>query len=135
MSYGERQLTCDKDSVSDGRNKVVLIIDDDEGIRFLAKFAIERSGYKVFIASNGQEGLNLLGTIPRPGIILLDLMMPIMDGWSFLDEIESDARWRKIPVVVLTAFPVESNSVRGKQIVNKPVELRLLLQAVQSYCQ
>lgn len=115
--------------------KTVLIVDDDEAIRFLFKFALERKGYRAFIASNGQEGLELLAVIPRPDMILLDLMMPIMDGWTFLEAIESDERWRTIPLLILTAFPVDSAAVKGKLIFHKPVELHRLLEAVDNCCE
>ena len=76
MSCCDRDLRHENHDLEsrDNLRKTILIVDDDEAIRFLFKFAIERNGYKVFSASNGKEGIDLLSSIPKPCLILLDLM-------------------------------------------------------------
>jgi DNA-binding response OmpR family regulator len=80
----------------------VLIVEDDTALRELLRRMLEREGYAVLEAEHGRAALDRLrdGT---PGIILLDLMMPVMDGFEFLVELRREDAWRGIPVIVLTA--------------------------------
>lgn len=84
----------------------ILIVDDDEGIRSSLEAILTFEGYKVMEATNGKEAfdaLTKLGPTQAPGLILLDLMMPIMDGKTFLKNIQlSDLEWLKaLPIVVI----------------------------------
>jgi CheY-like chemotaxis protein len=80
----------------------VLVVDDDDIMRRGVLQALEREGWKVGEADNGRAGLERLGEA-LPDVIVLDLMMPEMDGFEFLDELRKRAEWRHIPVVVVTA--------------------------------
>jgi signal transduction histidine kinase/CheY-like chemotaxis protein/HAMP domain-containing protein len=80
----------------------VLLIEDDDATRALIRPALEREGWAVVEAENGRVGLDRVAA-RRPDIILLDLMMPEMDGFEFLAELRSSAEWRDIPVIVITA--------------------------------
>jgi signal transduction histidine kinase/CheY-like chemotaxis protein len=82
----------------------VLVIDDDPEIRTLTRQMLERTGLTVGEAVNGAEGLAWLAANPLPAIILLDLMMPVMDGFEFLDRMQQNDLWSGIPVVVVTAM-------------------------------
>jgi CheY-like chemotaxis protein len=84
------------------RDRPVLIVEDDTALRELLRRMLEREGYAVVEAEHGRAALDRLreGT---PGIILLDLMMPVMDGFEFLVELRREDAWRGIPVIVLTA--------------------------------
>jgi len=84
------------------RDLPVLVVDDDVGFRELMRRVLEREGYTVTEADNGRAGLAELGA-QMPGVILLDLMMPEMDGFEFLDELRRHEAWRAIPIVVITA--------------------------------
>src|SRR5437870_2371426 len=87
-----------------GRAHTVLVVDDDEGIRFALSDTLEDVGYRVVVAKDGVEALaKLRGPEERPCVILLDLMMPAMDGWTFRHEQRRDPAIAEIPVVVLTA--------------------------------
>jgi CheY-like chemotaxis protein len=112
----------------------ILIVEDDQSIRETFKLALEVEGYTVFTASNGKEGLELLPQMPRPCLILLDLMMPVMDGWGFVDALDKSVALASIPVVVVTAFNEKAKSIRAKQIIKKPVDLDLLFVIVKQYC-
>ncbi|HXE29582.1 MAG TPA: PAS-domain containing protein [Stellaceae bacterium] len=82
----------------------VLLIDDDPEIRAMTRQMLERMGMTVAEAGNGEEGLAWLEANQLPSIILLDLMMPVMDGFEFLDRMQQNDGWAGIPVVVVTAM-------------------------------
>jgi PAS domain S-box-containing protein len=83
----------------------VLVVEDDETTRELLRAMLEKEGLAVTEARNGVEGLARLGAM-RPGLILLDLMMPQMDGFEFCQEVKSHPQWQDIPIVVMTAKDV-----------------------------
>ena len=86
----------------------VLIIDDDEGIRVALAEILELFGYHVAVAADGQEGVELLEVGLEPNAIILDLMMPRMDGWTFLSRLRQDPKFQEVPVVVTSAVASES---------------------------
>jgi CheY-like chemotaxis protein len=114
--------------------KTVLIVEDDEAIRETMQCALELRGYSVFAAANGTEGIDLLAEIPRPCVILLDLMMPVMDGWDFVAALERNAALAAIPVVVVTAFGEQAESIKASAVLSKPVALDNLYTTVFEYC-
>ena len=79
-----------------------LLVDDDEIVRRSVRQALEPIGWKVTEAENGQVAVDAI-TAARPDVIILDLMMPKMDGFEFLDELRRRSDWQGIPVVVITA--------------------------------
>jgi CheY-like chemotaxis protein len=120
------------------KEKKILIVEDDPEIRDALTEILEFEGYQVAIAKNGKEGIDYLRTFPSPSLILLDFMMPIMNGQQFLEAKKEDPGISQIPVVILSADnAVEQKakiSERG-QFLKKPVELDHLLDIVNSYCQ
>jgi CheY-like chemotaxis protein len=82
----------------------VLVVDDDPLIRDTITEILEESGYRVATAAHGKDALNLLQQGPRPDAIILDLMMPVMDGWQFLDAKARDEAIRAVPVLIHTAY-------------------------------
>ena len=84
------------------RDLPVLVVDDDPDFRELARRLLGREGYTVIEAENGRAALARLGDA-TPGVILLDLMMPEMDGFDVVAAIQGNAAWRAIPIVVITA--------------------------------
>jgi CheY-like chemotaxis protein len=113
----------------------ILLIDDEDAIRQVLSLALEFEGYQVFTASNGEEGLRTLQRIPRPDLILLDLMMPVMDGWEFLEAIKKDTAFSDIPVVIVTASR-KSDEIKGAAaVIEKPVGLNELFRVAGRYCQ
>jgi two-component system, chemotaxis family, chemotaxis protein CheY len=117
--------------------KTVLVVDDDRDIREVLTDALEAEGYRVVTAADGQEALDWLRSGARPCIILLDLMMPKMDGIQFRTEVLNDAELACIPVVVLSADPsaiVAAKSLSFAGSLRKPVPLEALLAAVHAHC-
>jgi signal transduction histidine kinase/CheY-like chemotaxis protein len=87
---------------------VVLVVDDEAESRILARRHLDRLGWDVAEAEDGAGALSWLSQHPRPAMILLDLVMPGMNGFAFLETIANHADWRDIPVVILTAMPLGS---------------------------
>lgn len=115
----------------------ILIVEDDDDIReILAEMLID-TGYQVVTARNGREGLeHLRASSPPPALVLLDLMMPVMDGWQLRKEMLSDPALAGIPVVVISgAADVETTSatLEAQRILTKPVKWPVLLESVKTY--
>ena len=112
----------------------VLVIDDDEMIQESLREVLLDEGYEVLLAQNGVDALAKLKQGPPPTVILLDLMMPVMDGWQFRAEQKKDPALARIPVIVITAA---GNAVRASVdadlFMTKPVRLEDLLAAVGRY--
>jgi CheY-like chemotaxis protein len=114
--------------------KKILIIEDDEGIRDSIRDILELKNYQVECASNGEEGIQALRRGRLPDVILLDLMMPIKDGFQFRLEQQQDPVLGSIPVVVLTA---DAHILQNKEKLNcemyitKPFDLETILQAIE----
>lgn len=91
----------------------ILIAEDDEQIRFLLNFALEREGFTINQATNGKEAIEQLKAMKQPKLALLDVMMPYIDGISVLKEIRNSDNWKDVPVVMLTAKSQESDIVQA----------------------
>jgi len=112
----------------------ILLVEDDRDSREGLAFVLEDGGHTVAVASNGREALNLLDNGLRPAVILLDLMMPVMNGWEFLEERRRRPPIAAIPVVVLTAAAIDQKlHDLGVEWMRKPVDGDRLLEAVKSY--
>ena len=110
--------------------KRVLIVDDDPDIRELLFTALEDDGFEVVPAGNGQEALAIIRTF-RPDVIVLDLMMPVMDGWQFANELRArDEGDEDIPIVLLSAardLATHAKDLAAADIIEKPFDLAELL--------
>ncbi|HYG76238.1 MAG TPA: response regulator [Planctomycetota bacterium] len=116
--------------------KTILIIEDDVDIRDALTQILEFEGYDIASASNGKEALDVLRNSARPGLILLDLMMPVMDGWQFRAEQQQDKRLADIPVVIVSAdgrIFQKATAIGAAGYLRKPVELEVLLNTVQRH--
>ena len=111
----------------------ILVVDDDADIRAILGMVLTAEGHEVETAADGLAGLARLRGGPRPALILLDLMMPQLDGEGFLRELRSDPRTAGVPVVILSGHPAGGRmaSDLGAGFLAKPVELVELLGAVQ----
>jgi CheY-like chemotaxis protein len=114
----------------------ILVVDDDEDIRSVLSDVLEAEGCAVTTAAHGRQALDRLSdSRDLPGLILLDLMMPVMDGPSFLAALQTDCTLSKIPVVVISAYQKIAESLDGiSGILRKPFELTDLLHHAERYC-
>jgi CheY-like chemotaxis protein len=122
------------DAPNDMDSSLILVVDDDPSIRDLLRLILEMDGFKIETASHGREALELLQRIPRPNMILLDLMMPIMDGWQFHAALKEDPVLRDIPVVVITAYSRHEIEMPSTEILPKPIEFSRLRELTLKYC-
>jgi CheY-like chemotaxis protein len=113
----------------------ILLIEDEVDIRTILKDALEWEGYCVYTASNGKEGIEILSEIPAPGLILLDLMMPVMNGWEFADALEAHRVYADIPIVTLSAFSDPKKVLRVNGSITKPVDFDVLFALVRKHCE
>jgi CheY-like chemotaxis protein len=114
----------------------ILLVEDDAGIRETLKDVLEDQGYEVVTADNGQAGLERLREIGKPSLILLDLMMPVMNGEEFLSAVRENQDLASIPVVAVSAWPKEAMRLRGgtRAFIEKPISLKRLLAIVEGLC-
>jgi CheY-like chemotaxis protein len=112
----------------------VLIVEDDGAIRESIAEMLTDDGIMVLEAENGREALELLGRLGEPPrLILLDLMMPVMDGWTFRSRQLADPRLASIPVVILSAsqgLPAQANELHINEFLRKPFDGAALLDAI-----
>jgi CheY-like chemotaxis protein len=111
----------------------LLVIDDDEAIRTALAELLELCGYSVAVAADGQEGVELLEYGLAPRAIVLDLMMPRMDGWTFLARLRRDPRFRDLPVVVTSAVAMDGPPGADASL-QKPFDVGELDRAVARLC-
>jgi CheY-like chemotaxis protein len=90
----------------------VLVIDDEPDVRWLLRLSLERVGHEVLLAEDGLRGV-AMAQKQRPDAIVLDLMMPVMDGYGVLQALEKDERTARVPVVVLTAKAIPEEEDRA----------------------
>jgi len=111
----------------------ILVVEDDAGVRAVLADALDLEGFEVRLAANGRDALGVLGRW-RPDLILTDLDMPIMDGWSLRDELHRRADLAHIPVIVLSAALWDRDkhdSLGAVEFMAKPFELDALLATIR----
>ena len=108
----------------------VLVVEDDDDIRSLLAELLEEEGYEVVSAADGRQGLDRAHERP-PDLILLDLMMPVMNGWEFREEQRRDPVLAGVPVVVVSA--AARASIDASQVLTKPFSVDDLLEAVERH--
>jgi len=120
-------------------SKVVLLVEDDEDNRDLVAFVIARSRMDVelMLAENGQEALDKSFAKP-PDLILMDMQMPVMDGWNAVPILKADDRTKNIPIIAFTAQAKPEDRVRAREMgcidyYSKPMDPEELLALVQKY--
>lgn len=116
--------------------KKVLIVDDDLDLQDIVKNALEIEGYDVLVANNGKEGLEVLSKNAGDiSCIILDLMMPIMDGTEMLEKVRKDPKLAEIPVIISTAKgSVDQKNIDNSQaVIKKPMKIDVLYNAVSKY--
>src|SRR5437899_820311 len=114
----------------------ILIIEDERGLTDVLTYNLEREGYEVSVAHDGQEGLRK-AQMQLPDLILLDLMLPTLDGLEVCRELRAGERTRQVPILMLTAKSEETDQVVGFSLgaddyVTKPFSVKVLLQRIKA---
>ncbi len=113
----------------------VLIVEDDVDTREMLGRFLELEGFNVETAANGRQALDRLEAGPAASIIVLDLMMPVMDGWQFRREQARRESLANIPVIVVSAAGRDRmHQIDANAFVSKPVDLEELLARIDEYC-
>jgi len=109
----------------------VLVVDDEPDVAFLCRVNLEMEGYEVLTADDGQTAVEVVGA-EHPDAVLLDIMLPRLDGWSVLSAIRADPSTAEIPVVIMSAKPREGRSLEGAiEYIEKPFSRDQLVRAVR----
>lgn len=117
-----------------GKCKTILIVEDDDDIRNVMVDLLESEGYVTKAATNGKEALDVLGSMAKPCLVLLDMMMPIMNGRQFLDTIMADTLLAPIPVLIVSAVADKTNTEGSIGFLKKPIDIDVVLNVVSQYC-
>lgn len=115
----------------------MLIVEDDADLREMMAQLLTLEGFRAEAVANGREALNYLHQSPRPDLILLDLMMPIMDGWEFRKRQQQEPAIADVPVIVLTALDraqARAADLSGVDFLKKPLDFDRLLELVHRHC-
>jgi DNA-binding response OmpR family regulator len=112
----------------------ILVVDDQPDIRLMCRVNLQLEGYEVLEAPDGDAGLEMVRS-EKPDLILLDVMMPGLDGWQFMEALKADATTASIPVVMLTARVQREDEIRGwlsgaAEYLPKPFNPSLLTEVV-----
>jgi CheY-like chemotaxis protein len=112
--------------------RLVLIVEDEPSIREVIRDVLEDRGFRVMASTNGAEALRMLDSV-RPDVVVLDLLMPVMHGWTFMESYVEKTGGQPIPIVVVSvnpALPRSFNRFGVRQVVAKPFDVDALLDAV-----
>jgi CheY-like chemotaxis protein len=121
--------------VSVVKSCTVFVVEDDLDTRDMLGRFLELEGFHVELAANGKQALERLSAGVHPCVILLDLMMPVMDGWQFRREQVRDRGLAEIPVIVVSAAGKDRLAeIDANAYLSKPVDLEQLLERVSQYC-
>lgn len=102
--------------MNSGAKSVILLVEDDKFLRTLLADKLKREGLLVVVAENGQEALIKMKDQPRPHIVLLDLLLPVMDGFEVLRQMKADEDLRRMPVIVLSNLGQEEDIRKAKEL-------------------
>lgn len=119
-------------------SKKLLIVEDDRSLASVLEYNFESAGYEVFCAHDGQDGVNQARS-KNPDVIILDLMIPVVDGIEVCRQLRSESATRQTPIMMLTAKAEETDQLIGFSVgaddyVVKPFSVRVLLERVKSLC-
>jgi CheY-like chemotaxis protein len=113
----------------------ILIVEDDADLREMMAQLVSLEGYLASTVANGREALEYMHQHGAPKLILLDLMMPVMDGWEFRRQQRRDPMLAKVPVVVLSALDKgRAADLDATEFLKKPIDFDRLLELVHGYC-
>jgi CheY-like chemotaxis protein len=141
MLGGPHSMTSRSSSakaVEPSRLELILVVDDDPDCRDAVRTVLEGAGYRIAEAKDGREALAFVQkALEKPALLLLDLMMPTMDGWQLRGQLRSDPELAAIPIVIMTAhvgvLRAVSNATPATPVLAKPLDVDRLLQMVATY--
>jgi two-component system, cell cycle response regulator DivK len=115
----------------------VLLVEDNEVNRYLVRFVLEKGGFRVITAGNGREAIEL-ARVDRPDLILMDIQMPVMDGYEATVQLKADAQLQDIPVVALTAYAMPHEREQAMAAgcaghIEKPIDTRTFNAQVSAF--
>jgi CheY-like chemotaxis protein len=120
--------------IQSSKRVIILLIEDEVDVRQAIAELLVEHGYEVLAAANGREAIAVLDSGCRPSLILLDLMMPILNGWNVLDVLAGAGDLSAIPLVIMSAFENTARTIRHAQaFLPKPLKLASLLATVEKY--
>ena len=129
--------TYDEGRVTDAKKKHILVVDDDPLVVKVLRDPLERAGYQVGVAYHGLEALQRVKE-RRPDLIILDILMPLLDGFKVARFLKFDKRFKDIPIIVLTSRATEGERRMGEQVganefLFKPLKLPQIMDLVCQY--
>ena len=118
----------------DNTSKILLVDDEPDILEFMA-YNLKKEGYTVFTGQNGREAIEIAKK-EQPQLIILDIMMPVMDGYEAIKEIRSQERWKKLPIIALTANALAGTrekciAIGANAYLSKPVDSEMLINALE----
>jgi DNA-binding response OmpR family regulator len=93
--------------------ETAVVVEDDQIIVTLLEHLLKRRGFDVRIAMDGRQAMDFIDTLPAPALVLLDVMLPYLDGFELIKKIREHATWNQVPIIMLTAKSQEQNIVRA----------------------
>lgn len=111
----------------------VLVVEDELELREMMKDALQLNGYSVVAAEDGQDALDKLAAIDHLCLVILDLIMPVMDGWTFMEKLRARAELASVPVIVHSSAPGRAPA-GATRVFQKPMVFERLLSVVREHC-
>lgn len=114
----------------------ILLVEDEAELREVLVELLQEEGHRVVQAENGKVALEYLRSHPAPDLVLLDFMMPIMDGKKFCEERLKDAELKKIPVALLTAATISAETIDEMQVLTvlaKPIDMDVFFKTIKEF--
>jgi CheY-like chemotaxis protein len=113
----------------------VMIVDDDDDIRGVLGKIVADEGYAVVLARHGEEAVEILERGIKPAVVLLDLMMPVMNGWRVIEFFRSSATLQSVPIILISAFENSAKTLasRTDAYLGKPISLDALLCTIERF--
>jgi CheY-like chemotaxis protein len=137
----EDPTAADPDAIGDYHRRTaathcpILIVEDDADLREMMAQLLTLEGFRAATVANGREALQYLDGKDAPQVILLDLMMPVMDGWEFRRKQRADPGLADVPVIVLSALDqARAADLHAAAFLKKPLDFDRLLELVRQYC-
>jgi CheY-like chemotaxis protein len=119
-----------------GEDGLVLVVEDDASIRTVISDVLSERGFRVLSAANGSDAMQQLDSV-RPDVVVLDLLMPVMHGWAFMESYVEKTGGEPVAIVVVSvnpALPRSYTRLGVRQVVSKPFDIDVLVQAVEQAC-